>query len=280
MDFRKGQTVYKQDGTEFCFDHVVGDYAFCHPIVIIQTTNYTGDDFEEHEDIAGHLVRVKLDELSSNPWIAKINEDTKAAMAEAQSKLDDIKSQIGDAAISLQEMKRELHDFEKAAKTRPDLSLVLDFVHGRITHCAVGSEHYGYKVMPLKDALTYNDRYDKGLKLVTFFGDQGRAVARMNRYSDGSGSDFDIFPFKSEAEGLEWIEKRKNELADMWRNAPDDASKNKALNQLKSQGGKLPDDVVKHISEGMAKAKEERVKLARQELEKAMALPEAFCNND
>lgn len=270
--FEKNKTVYKQDGTEYIYDHTVGEYAFVHPIVIVQTTSYYGDDYEEHEDVASHLVRIKESELSPHPWIAKINADTQKALDEQNAKLDEVKSQIGDAAISLQEMKRELSDFEKAAKTRPDLTLVLDFVMGRVTHCVTGSEYSGYKVITLEEALESRAQYDSGLKLVTFYGDQKKATARLNQYSDGSGGNYEIYPFKSEKEALAFIENMKAERGRILEASTDEKERNNALSFLERQGGDLPEVAIKLIEDRLQKQKENAVKTAQESLDKALAM--------
>ena len=116
MTFSKGERVYTQDGTEYEFDHEAAGYALVAPIIVVQTTNYRGDDFEEHEETADHLVRFKIDRLSSEPWVRKIHEETRIALDDKRTKLDEIQRQIGEASTELRIKKREVEEYERSIK--------------------------------------------------------------------------------------------------------------------------------------------------------------------
>lgn len=111
LDFNKGDTVYTQDGTNYYFDHVAGEHGYVSPIIIIQTANYHGDDFEEHEEVADHMIPIHLSRLSKTPWVRKIHEETTEALAEKKQVLDDLNRQIGAA-------RTELRTAEDAAAAR------------------------------------------------------------------------------------------------------------------------------------------------------------------
>lgn len=100
-DFKQGDTVYTQDGTQYYFDHAAGDHGYVSPIIIIQTTSYHGDDFDEHEEVADHMIPLKLTGLSRTPWVRKIDQDTVAAHAAGKAVLDDINTKIGAARTEL-----------------------------------------------------------------------------------------------------------------------------------------------------------------------------------
>ena len=107
-EFKQGDTVYTQDGTQYYFDHAAGDHGYVSPIIIIQTTNYHGDDYEEHEEVADHMIPLKLTSLSKTPWVRKIHEETKQAVDEQRAILNDIQGQIGAARTELRASEAQL----------------------------------------------------------------------------------------------------------------------------------------------------------------------------
>lgn len=111
--FKKGDTVFTQDGTNYYFDHVAGNHACVYPIIIIQTTNYRGDDFEEHEEVADHMVPIALDKISKTPWVRKTHEETAAAISEKKAVLDDLNSQIGAARTELRVTENNMEELRK-----------------------------------------------------------------------------------------------------------------------------------------------------------------------
>ena len=106
--FKQGDTVYTQDGTNYYFDHVAGDHGYVSPIIIIQTTNYHGDDYDEHEEVADHMIPVPLTKLSKTPWVRKIHEETAEAIAEKQKALDELSRKIGAAHTELRMAEADL----------------------------------------------------------------------------------------------------------------------------------------------------------------------------
>ncbi len=119
-EFKQGDTVYTQDGTQYYFDHAAGDHGYVSPIIIIQTTNYHGDDYDEHEEVADHMIPIKLTSLSKTPWVRKIHEETKQALDEQRAILNDIQGQIGAARTELRasEQKVEARGIELETQAR------------------------------------------------------------------------------------------------------------------------------------------------------------------
>jgi len=113
-EFKNGDVVYAQDGEVFSFDHAVGEWAYLYPSVLIQTTNYQGDDFEEHEEWAEHLVRRKLTTIAKKPWLQQIDADSRHLLSVRQSELDALSAKIGTARVELATAERALADREKA----------------------------------------------------------------------------------------------------------------------------------------------------------------------
>lgn len=70
-----------------------------------------------------------------------------------------------------------------------------DFISGKITH--VVKVYYGsISIHEFKEIFEPDDRYDRnGLKLLTLFGKPGNGLQwQVNRYSDGSGQDTQVYP--------------------------------------------------------------------------------------
>lgn len=123
--FTQGDTVYTQDGTQYYFDHAAGEHGYVSPIILIQTTNYHGDDFDEHEEPADHMIPIKLTSLSQTPWVRKIHEETKQAVAERKAILDDLNAQIGAARTevrvtenNMEKMRDEIEGEARALERR------------------------------------------------------------------------------------------------------------------------------------------------------------------
>lgn len=122
-DFVQGDTVYTQDGTQYYFDHAAGEHGYVSPIIIIQTTNYHGDDFDEHEEVADHMVPIRLTHLSKTPWVRKIHEETKQAQAEQTAILNGIQTQIGAARTELRAAETE---YERRGKELENEGRILE----------------------------------------------------------------------------------------------------------------------------------------------------------
>lgn len=117
-ELRRGQTVYTIAGTELAYSHTHGDRAYCHPIVINQITNYRGDDFEEVEVEADHLVDMPLKNVFTRPPLDKVHAETVAAVAEKKAKLKELDADIGTATRAKHQAERDLEEFQRDAEKR------------------------------------------------------------------------------------------------------------------------------------------------------------------
>ncbi|QJA43046.1 hypothetical protein [Phaeobacter phage MD18] len=115
--FDKGQTLYTLDGTFVEFDHAHGEIAFVYPIqtVVIQTSNYHGDDYDEHEDEqrADHLIAVPMHQLTTKRPIPVLD----AEIAAKREELDTIKADAARAAKEKEKALRRI-DMELADAQR------------------------------------------------------------------------------------------------------------------------------------------------------------------
>ncbi len=61
IEFTQNQTVYGPDGQHYTYHEKAGnDKHYVYEIILIQTTNYHGDDFDEHEEEGQLVIRDKL----------------------------------------------------------------------------------------------------------------------------------------------------------------------------------------------------------------------------
>ena len=167
-EFSKGDTVYTQDGTQYYFDHAAGEHGYVSPIIIIQTTNYHGDDYEEHEEVADHMIPLKLTSLSKTPWVRKIHKETEQALAEHHTTLKVLRGQIALLEVkrfalesNLEERRRELElqacALEKRFQWVRDLRRMLNEDETRVL---LVDDDVPYEVTPRKIELR-RDREDK-----------------------------------------------------------------------------------------------------------------------
>lgn len=74
-EFTGGQTCFLPTGEKVTLDHIHGGYAYVNPVLITQSTNYNGDDFEEHEHDAEHLICVPVSKLFAEPPVESLEKE-------------------------------------------------------------------------------------------------------------------------------------------------------------------------------------------------------------
>ena len=106
-----GKTYYTPNGVKYELSHLYDGSAFCHPIQVMQSTNYHGDDFEEHEFTADHLVELDPYTLTENlpveamsDEIAKLRDQSKSI----QQDITKLKKDRRDAEHNLATANREV----------------------------------------------------------------------------------------------------------------------------------------------------------------------------
>lgn len=97
-----GHTRYLPTGEAVVVDHIVGDAAYVHPIIVVQTTSYRGDDFDEEEVPADHLIMVSASKLSAQPPLTALQTEVAA-----------LKGQIADLGREKEAEKRDLSALRK-----------------------------------------------------------------------------------------------------------------------------------------------------------------------
>lgn len=97
-----GVTRYLPTGEAVLVDHIVGDAAYVHPMIVVQTTNYNGEDYDEDEIPADHLIMVSASKLSAQPPLTALQAEVAA-----------LKEQIADLGREKEAEKRDLSALRK-----------------------------------------------------------------------------------------------------------------------------------------------------------------------
>ncbi|UNK39330.1 hypothetical protein MNR02_06395 [Shinella sp. H4-D48] len=143
--------LYDRTGAAFSLDHEIEGTAYVRPMVtvVMQSTNYHGDDFHEEEttEPAGYLVAKDRDELFDAPPHVALDADIEAKKAElAQIKaeaakvLDNLRREKQKAEWDLASAKRQMDEWMKTHKGMIDLGKLLD---GKVLYpLSVEKNHY------------------------------------------------------------------------------------------------------------------------------------------
>lgn len=129
--------LYDKTGAAFSLDHEHEDTAYVRPMVtvVMQSTNYHGDDFHEEEttEPAGYLVAKDRDELFDAPPRVELDADILAKKAElaqikaeASKVMDNLRSEKQKAEWELSSAKRQLEEWMRTHKGMIDLGKLLD----------------------------------------------------------------------------------------------------------------------------------------------------------
>jgi hypothetical protein len=130
-------TLYDKTGRAYALDHEHDGLAYVRPLVkvIIQTSNYRGDDFSEDEDLepADYLISMDRADLFDAPPVAALNADIEAKKEELQAlkaeharTLRETTKLRESAERELEAAKRRLEDWNAKHRTMIELGRMLD----------------------------------------------------------------------------------------------------------------------------------------------------------
>lgn len=129
--------LYNKTGAAFEVDHEIGETAYVRPMVkvVMQSTNYSGDDFHEETDYeaADYLIAVDRASLFGSPPVEQVNADIAAKRAEMESlrseaakELRRISRDRAEADNALAEAKRQFNEWMSKHRVMVDLGKLLD----------------------------------------------------------------------------------------------------------------------------------------------------------
>lgn len=224
MTYKKGQTVYTQNGNAVVFDHEHDGMGYVYPLIIVQSTTYHGDDYEEHEVEADHLLAVTMDRLYPKAPIAKLEE----RVAELQ---EQIKSSQKQADANRREVMRDLNDLvaqrdsaEKEYQVWRERHPLFDEIRMLMQGieifplCADTNNYYhapNVPYIPKQSEIHYLNLRPSGKKDTPF-----KWVGGVGKYRPTSRDRTIIF-FKTEQERTAFIAKQFEEVCEKFRSKPD-----------------------------------------------------------
>jgi hypothetical protein len=137
MTFKTGTILYTSDGRRVEFHHDHGGLAYVYPIltVIHQSSNYAGDDYHEEEDeqLAEHLIAIKMEDLYETRPITRIDDDIAerlAVLAFANAEISkaqrQAQSEVWKNSQIMDNAKRDLENWSKKHKPMQDLVRFLE----------------------------------------------------------------------------------------------------------------------------------------------------------
>lgn len=196
--------LYDKTGAAYSFDHEQNGTLYVRPLVkvVMQSTNYHGDDFHEEVDFepADYLVAKADGELFYAPPIKAVDAELVAKQAElskmqaeASKALDAIRSEKQKAEWELSAAKRQLEDWMKTHKGMIDLGKLLD---GNVLYpLSVDRNHYhGGRNIPripeMKDI--------RGLRVEGGDFEKGKEWRARSWLSDSYNTDFQFFDTEEE----------------------------------------------------------------------------------
>ena len=186
--------------------------------------------------------------------------------------LEALRSDADTVRKELAELKDHKQEIEKAARDYPNISRVLDFIEGRITHVVEISSWCAPRVSTFEDAMAnvFEGKREPGLKLLALFGNQKSIHWGINRYSEGSGIWTVVTPARGLDEVRQIISDAADEAIEEWR------KESLPLHSVARYGEgeyavTLPDDVQKAISDKADRSRAARIAKAEKELAEAKA---------
>lgn len=203
-----GQEVFLSDGRRAAFAGNIDGQIFVRMML------YSDDEYGHEEWPSDKLTPV------SKVYANEPNEAYGPKISAAMEELQGIRDQAALTRTNLLDLQKREGEVRAAIARHPDLSTAIDFLEGRITHVVI--ERYGEVcIEEFEQSIKQKSDYGKaeGLKLVCLHGiDSDRKVRwSMNCYSDGSGSNTAIYPFKGRDAAEEFVRDRHRAEIELWR---------------------------------------------------------------
>ncbi len=200
----KTATLYDKTGAAFKLDHEHNGTLYVRPLVkvVMQSTNYHGDDFHEEVDFepADYIVAKDEAELFYAPPIPAVEAELvakqaqlNALKAEGEKTVRDIKSQRTIAERELYTAKTQLESWMKTHRVMMDLGKLLD---GKVLYPLSVREnsYHGAREIPYIPTM----RYASYLALTSGNFEEGKKWVCKDYGSDTYGSPFQFFDTNEE----------------------------------------------------------------------------------
>lgn len=264
-----GQTVYNRDGEKYLVREVLQEgRVLVSPFLI--SSGWEGEDHEYAADEA--RIRLASDLLPDAPTAV-----IAAEIAAARNQLTELRAQLSDAQWAIMDAGREKAELEKRLAASPKFDRLLDYLDGKITHFVCSGYQMAFEIKTWEELAVYQeDRRDKGVKLLTLFGNsKGDTEWRLNQYRDGSGCNSTVFPCTSEDEARRVI---GEQLALAWGEFKPSHPwfLSGAVNSARTYGFPVPTEIADAISRHSAEMHERTIQKMKDDLAAAEARYAAF----
>jgi len=176
--------VYLDDGSVAM---LVGqsDNTFFVKKVMVFEDPHTGGHFDQESETITQVYRIY-----NKPPVEKFSEK----VVELTEEVSKLQGEVRSAREERNEMSTEIEAMHSRAKLNDQLKYIFDFLDQKVTHI-VKNSWSGVQVMTLEECIDNDDNWRDSKRLVSLFGDsKGNLDWRVNRYSDGSGSDDGFYP--------------------------------------------------------------------------------------
>jgi len=208
MKMSEDTTLYDKAGNTFAFDHEANGAVYVRPMirVLTQTQSYSGDDFQEHEELepAPYLILMGREDLFDVPPIKVVNAEIATAQAkiahikaEAEREKRHINAEKTAVERALSAAKRQLDEWMLKHRPMIELGKLMD---GQVLYPLSVSEN-PYHRAPDVPTIPKNTSI-AGLKVFSGSFQKGQAW-RCERYlSDGYGKPFRFYDTEAERDAV------------------------------------------------------------------------------
>lgn len=206
---KEGQEVFLEDGRRAIFAGHIDGQAFVRAIMSCD------DEYGREEWPSDKLTPIGRVFQSEPEFV--LGDVTKAKRAELQ----ELHAAIEGARSNLTDLQAQERAFAAAAAQFPQLQTAIDFLEGNITHVVEIPRYGAPKISKLSDMLEQKSDCgrNEGLRLLCLFGVDECKKTRwaINRYSDGSGINTIIEPFKNLEDAEDYIRAEHQAAINLWR---------------------------------------------------------------
>jgi hypothetical protein len=255
-EIEKGTKVYLPNGQEAIYECGVAGAILIREII----------ETEEGEELSDVVVARKV---FLSPPTEKIAMEVRKLVDQTEKLRAELVKLNSEMAATKTESKTVLAEASK----RKGLEHLEDFIAGRISHVMI-VEYGSASIAPWGITSGVDDEFDthKGLKLLTLFGKSGGDLTwGLNKYSDGSGPNKEIFLYTSESDAVTGLRDYLSIRWSEWRE-----SKNRLpfhfgtlIESAKNAGIEVPEDVRLSYSQYIREGHLKNVETAKLGLRKA-----------
>lgn len=255
-----GDTVYLSNGSEAVYMAAHGKHH------LVRRLFETVDGEGETRTTEGQIE--EWSGVFTEPPVAKVHAEVAALLAQRQA----LASEVGLLRMQKREAEADTTSLKARLQEHEALRRVDDFLAGRFEWVVVSS--YGLpKVKPRDEALKTTDSYDRErYRLLTLYGgSKGDLSWHLNRYSDHSGNNEEVWLCFTEEEARQKVQALYDEAVAEWRLNPQKNYKARSWAEGAPEWLVVPEEVLALNLAAKEQAKAKRVAELEAELARVRA---------